>query len=176
MIKATDHLSGEVVDNAYFYLNRRNTDSMKDDFEEALRLFSQAEVGSTDLGSSLRLRIHWGLMAVEKELSCFRGFDKPKKLEHINKAQRHGIEAEKTVSRSSDASLSAQLSLEQYIIEGLKALLYSEIERDVDKSKKSKLKAMNGIDASLKKLREVDMESYNEVSKVAMEQRKKFSN
>lgn len=171
-----DTVSDEVVDNAYFYLNRRNPDSMKEDFKEALRLFSQAEVGSKDLGSSLRLSIYWGLMAVEKELSCCKGFEKTKKLEHIKEAQRYGIEAEKMLPRSSDASLCAQLSLEQHIIEGLKALLDFEIEKDVGKLKRSKMKAVKGIDASFKTLQEVDMRSYDEVSKVAMEQRKKFSN
>lgn len=175
LIVPTDTSSERVVDDAYFYLNRRNKSSMKEDFEAALEHFSQAEVGSTELDSSLRLRIYWGLMAVEKEMSCFRGFEKAEKIEHINKAQRYHIEAEKIVSRSSDASLSAQVSLEQRIIEGIKALLNSDIGRDVDKLKKLKLEAINGIDASLKTLREVDMESYNKVSKAAIEWRKKFS-
>ena len=142
MIKPTDNLSKKVVDGAYFYLNRRNKDSMRRDFEEALQLLKQAEVGSKDLDPSLRLRIHWGLMAVEKELSCCRRFEKAEKIEHINKAQTYGLEAEKTLSHSSDASLHAQISLEQHIIEGLKALLYYEIERDEDKLKRSKTKAM----------------------------------
>ena len=176
IIMLTDNLSDKTVDSAYFYLNRRNKDSMKEDFERALRLFLQAEGGPTDLDSSLRLRIHWGLMSVEKELSCFRGFEKAKKIEHIEEARRYSIEAEKMVSRSSDASLSAQVSLEQHIIEGLRALLDSETEKDVDKLKRSKLNAVNGIDASLRKLQEVDMESYNKVSELAMEQRKKFLN
>lgn len=175
MMKPTDNLSEKIVDDAYFHLNRRNKDSMKEDFEAALQLFLQAEVGSTDLGSSLRLRIHWGLMAVEKELSCCRSFDKAKKIEHIKEAYRYSKEAEKMVSRS-DASLRAQVLLEQHIIEGLKALLYAEIGTDLDTLKKSKMNAMKGIDASLKELREVDMESYKEVSELAMEQRKKFSN
>jgi hypothetical protein len=176
MIMLTSILSDKDVDEAYSYLNRRNKESMKADFEEARQRFLQAEVGSRDLGPSLRLRIHWGLMAAEKELSQCRGFEKVKKIEHINEAQRYGIEADKLVSRFSDASLRAQLSLEQHIIEGLKALLHFEIERDVENLKKSKWKAVNGIDASLEKLREVDVESHNEVFKLAMEQRKKFAN
>ncbi len=154
-------------------LNRRNKNTMKEDFEAALHLFLQVEDGSTDLDSPLRRRIYWGLMAVNEELSCLRGLGNVKKMEHINEAQRYSIEAKKTISPS-DASLRAQVSLEQHIIEGIKASLSYGTESDMDKVKELKWKAINGLDASLEKLREVDKESHDQVYERAMRWRKTF--
>ena len=137
--------------------------------EAALQILLKQEVKSKHLKSSLRRRVYWGLMAVEKELSCYKGFDTAEKMEHINEAQRYGIEVENIVSQSSDASLGAQLSLEQYIIYGKKALLEFKVTKDVDKLKSSKAEARSGIDTSLEKLYEVDRKSCDEVFKAAME-------
>lgn len=119
--------------------------------------------------------MYWGLMTVEKELSCYGGFETAEKMEHINKAQKYGIEVKNIVLQSSDASLDAQVSLEQHIIKGKKALLDFEVKKDVDKLKRLKSEAKAGIDASLGKLREVDRKSYDTVVKAVMEWCMKFS-
>lgn len=159
------------VDAAYALLKCRDITNL----EAALQILLKQETKSIHLRSSLRRHIYWGLMTVEKELSCYKGFETAEKMEHINKAQRYWIEVENIVSQSSDASLGAQVSLEGYIIEGKKALLDFKARKDVDKWKSSKSEAKDGIDTSLKKLYEVDRKSYDEVFKAAMEWRKKFS-
>ena len=143
--------------------------------EAALQILSKREVESKNLQPSLRQLIYWGLMAVEKELSCYKGFETADKIEHINKAQRYCIEVEKNVSQSSDASLGAQASLERYILKGRKAELDFRVTKDVDKLKRSQSEAVSGIDASLRKLQEVDPKSYDEFFKAAMVWRERFS-
>ena len=161
------------VDNAYaLFKNPRRT---RADLEAALRNLSMPDVELKYLESSLRRRIYWGLMTGEKELSCYKGLDTVKKMGHINKAQRYCTEVEEIVSQSGDASLDAQVSLERHIIEGKKALLDFKQTGDVDKLKRSKSKAKDGIDASLGKLQVVDPRSYDEVSEAAKVWRKKFS-
>lgn len=161
------------VDNAYALFE--NQSRTRADLEAALRILSMPGVELKYLESSLRRRIYWGLMTVEKELSCFEGLDTVKKMGHINKARRYCTEVEEIVSQFCDASLAAQVSLERHIIEGKKALLDFKLIGDVDKLKRSKSEAKNGIDASLGKLREVDPRSYDEVSEAAKVWRKKFS-
>ena len=161
------------MDNAYtLFKNSRRT---REDLEAALQILSIPEVNLKSLKSSLRRRVYWGLMTVKKELSCYKGFETVEKMVHINKAQRYCTEVENIVSQSYDASLDAQVSLERHIIEGKKALLDFKLVGDVDKLKRSKLEAKNGIDASLGKLQEVDPRSYDEVSEAAKVWRKKFS-
>ena len=143
--------------------------------EAALQILSELEVESIHLKSSLRRSIYWGRMTVEKELSCYKGLETPKKMEHINKAQKYCIEVEKIVSQSSDASLDAQVSLERHIIEGRKAQLDFKVTKDVDKLNRSKSEARDGIGTSLEKLRKLDPKSYNRVSKAAMRWRRNFS-
>ena len=142
--------------------------------EDVLRIFLRAELESRGLDSSLRRSMYWGLMTVEKELSCCR-CEMAEKMAHIDKAQEYSIEVAKIVSQSSDASLDAQLSLEQHIIKGKKALLDFRMKKDVNQLKISKSEAKGGIEASLGKLREVDPKSYNNVVDAAMEWHEKFS-
>lgn len=161
------------VDKAYDLLESspRNITNL----EAALQILSTLEVESMYLKPSLRRRIYWGLMAVEKELSCYKGIETTAKMEHIKEAQRYWIEVEIIVSQSSDASLSAQVSLERHMIEGRKAMLDFKVTNDVDKLTRSKLEARVGIDTSLEKLRKVDPKSYGEVFKGAMVWRENFS-
>ena len=177
MVMPTNLCSGNHVNNdldkAYAFLNapRRNIT----DLEAALQTFSISEVDPRYQQPSLRREIYWGLMAVEKELSGYDGYETPEKLEHIKKAQRHCIEVGKIVSQSSDASLHAQVLLEQHFIEGRKAILDFKVTKDKDKLKRSMLEAKSGIDISLGKLHEIDRKSYDENFKPAMWWREKFS-
>ena len=161
------------VDKAYELLESQPRSITN--LEAALQILSKREVESKDLRSSLRRLIYWGLMAVEKELGCYKGLETAEKMEHINKAQRYCIEVEKIVSQSSDASFEAQVSLERYILKGRKAVLDFRVIEDVDKLKRLKSEAKSGIDASLRKLHEVDPKSYDEVSEAAMWWRENFS-
>lgn len=161
------------LDNAYALF--QSPGKSRKNLEAALQILSKAEDELIYLDSSTRQRMYWGLMTVEKELSCDGGFGTAEKMEHINKAQKYWIEVKKIVLQSSDASLDAQVSLEQHIIEGKKALLDFKVKKDVDKLKRLKLEAKAGIDASLGKLQEVDPKSHDMVIKAAMEWRQKFS-
>lgn len=134
----------------------------------------KAELELIHLDSSLRRRMYWGLMTVEKELSCYEGFQRAEKTEHINQAQKYGVEVEKTV-KSSDASLRAQVSLELHIIKGRKASLDFEVNKDVNELQRLKSEAKDGIEVSLGKLQEVDPKSYGKVCKAAMKWHEKFS-
>ena len=147
----------------------------RENLEAALQILSKAEDQWVDLDSSTRQRMYWGLMTVEKELSCYGAFETAEKIEHINKAQEYGIEVKEIALQSSDASLDAQVSLEQHIIKGRKALLGFKVNKDVDRMKRLKSEAKAGIDASLGKLQEVDPKSYDMVIKAANEWRQKFS-
>ena len=153
------------LDKAYelFQRPRKSTTNL----EAALQVLLKAEDEMTHLDSSLRRRLYWGLMTVEKELSGSPRYDLAKKRGHINQAQKYIIEVEKIVRQFSDASLNAQVSLERHIILGRKALL------DPDVKLKSEAKA--GIDASLGKLKEVDPKSYEKVVGAAMEWHKQLS-
>ena len=153
------------LDKAYelFQRPRKSTTNL----EAALQVLLKAEDEMTHLDSSLRRRLYWGLMTVEKELSCSPRYDLAEKRRHINQAQKYIIEVEKLVRQFSDASLNAHASLERHIILGKKALL------DPDVKLKSEAKA--GIDASLGKLKEVDPKSYEKVVGAAMEWQKQLS-
>ena len=153
------------LDKAYELFQRPRKSTMN--LEAALQVLLKAEDEMTHLDSSLRRRLYWGLMTVEKELSGSPRYDLAKKRGHINQAQKYIIEVEKIVQQSSDASLNAHVSLERHIILGRKALL------DPDVKLKSEAKA--GIDASLGKLKEVDPKSYEKVVGAAMEWHKQLS-
>ena len=161
------------VDKAYELLESQPRSITN--LEAALRILLKREVESKDLQSSLRRLIYWGLMAVEKEMGCYKGLETAEMMEHVNKAQGYCIEVEKILLQSSDASFDAQVSLERYIIKGRKAVLDSRVTEDVDKLKRSKSEAKSGIDASLGKLQEVDPKSYDEFFKTAMWWRENFS-
>ena len=161
------------VDKAYALLQSppRSTANL----EAALQILLKAEVEKERLDSSLRRRIYWGLMAVEKELSGSPNFLAAKKREHINQAQQYLVEVRMIVRQSSNASLDAQVSLEQHIIDGRKAILDLSVRNDVEELKRSKSKAKAGIDASLRKLQEIDPKSYDNVVEAAKEWHEKFS-
>ena len=161
------------LDKAYIKFQRQSRS--RANLDAALQILLKAEDELIHLDSSLRLRMYWGLMTVEKELSCYGKFEMAEKREHINKAQKYVIEVEKIALQSSDASLDAQVSLERHIIEGRKAMLDFEGGKNVDKLKRLKSEAKGGIEASLRKLQEVDPKSYDEVVKAAMEWHEKFS-
>ena len=161
------------LDKAYelFQRPRKSTTNL----EAALQVLLKAEEEMIHLDFSLRRRMYWGLMTVEKELSGSPRYDLAKKRGHINEAQKYVVEVEKIVRQSSDdASLNAQVSLEWYIILGRKALLEFDVKSDGDKLKRLKSEAKAGIDASLEKLKEVDPKSYEKVVDAAMEWRKKL--
>ena len=161
------------MDKAWAYLTKPNRS--KEDLEAALRILSNPEIELNNLDSSLRQRIYWGLMAVEKELSCYIRFPTSEKMTHISKARTYWIEVERIVSQSPNPSLEAQVTLERHIIQGRKAQLDFKMTKDVHKWKKLKSEAIAGIDASLGRLHEVDRKSYDKVSEAAKEWRIKFS-
>ena len=177
MVMPTNICSGNHVNNdldkAYAFLNARCRNMT--DLEAALQIFATLEVDSIYLQPSLRREIYRGLMAVEKELSCYEGFETAEKLEHINEAQRHWIEVEIMVSQSSNASLDAQAWLEHHIIEGRKAILDFKVTKDENKLKRSMSGAKSGIEKSLGKLHKIDRKSYDKVVEGAMGWRDKFS-
>ena len=160
------------LDKAYTLFQRPR--KRRANLEAAQRILLKAELELINLDSSLRRRMYWGLMTVEKELSRYGGFETAEKTEHINQAQKYIVEVEKTVP-SSDASLRAQVSLELHIIKGIKAILDFEVNQDVNELKRLKAEAKRGIEASLGKLQEVDPKSYGKVCKAAMEWQEKFS-
>ena len=169
-----DPRTGEEIDRAYALLNRRKKDSMKEDLEVALSILSDAEVRSIGLDSSLLQRIYWGLLLVEKDLSCQRGLDKTKKIEHVEKAQGYGIEVERIVLGSSNTSLRAQLSLEQQILKGRKATLSSDRVANSDALIREKSDAIDGIDKAMEDLRVVDPVSFKKASGAALKWRETF--
>lgn len=160
------------LDTAYALF--QSSSKRKANLEAAQRILLEAELELIHLDSSLRRRMYWGLMTVEKELSCYEGFETAEKTEHINQAHKYIVEVEKSVP-SSDASLRAQVSLELHIIIGRKASLDFEVNKDVNELKRLKSEAKGGIEASLGKLREVDPKSYGKVRKAAMEWHESFS-
>ena len=160
------------LDKAYelFQRPRKSTTNL----EAALQVLLKAESEMIHLDSSLRRRMYWGLMTVEKELSGSARFDLAKKRGHINEAQKYIIEVQKIVGQSSDTSLNAQVSLDWYIILGRKALLDFDVRSDGEELKRLKSEAKAGIDASLEELKEVDPKSYEKVVDAAIEYRNKL--
>ena len=142
--------------------------------KDAREILLKAEAEKIDMNVSLRRRINWALMTVEKDLSCYK-YETVERMRHIERAQGYGIKVEKEASQSCDVSLIAQVRLELYIIEGLKALLEFEGDKDADKLDRLKSKAKGGIVASLERLQEVDRRSYDKVSAAAVEWCKIFS-
>ena len=114
----------------------RDPDKSGANLKSAREKFLKVEAKKIYLDSSLLRRKYWGLMTVEKELSCYGKLETTAKIEHINNAQRYCVKAEKIVLQSCDASLCAQISLERHIIEGRKALLYFKVDKDMDKKNK----------------------------------------
>lgn len=113
-------------------------------------------------------------MAVEKTLSCYNHFDPTEKIEHIRKAQKYNTRVGNIVSRTSHASLRAQVSLEQQILEGRRAKLEFDRGRDVGKVTTRTLEAMKGIDTALLELQAVDPVTFKNVVKAALAWRDKF--
>lgn len=114
-LRSGEHVKDD-LDKAYTLFQRPR--KRRANLETAQRILLKAELELIHLDSSLRRRMYWGLMTVEKELSRYSGFETAEKTEHINQAQKYIVEVEKTVP-SSDASLRAQVSLELHIIKGI---------------------------------------------------------
>ena len=162
---------GEAVDKAYSLLNGRKKGNMKEDLEEALMILLDVEGSPISLDSSLLHRIYWGLLLVEKGLSCQSGLDKMKKIEHVEQAQRY---SERIILQSSDTSLRAQLSLEQQILKGRKATLISGSGTNGDVLARLRSEAVDGMDKAMEELRVVDPASFNKVCGAAFKWRTTF--
>ena len=161
------------IDKAYELF--QHSSKSQASLEVALQILLKTEAELIYLDTSLHRRMYWGLMAVEMELSCHPRLSTDVKIAHINKAQQYVIALEKIVIQSSsDASIIAQVSLQQHIIGGRKAVLDFEVQKDVDQLTRLKSEAMCGIDVSLATLREVDLKIYGKVFKDTMEWRDKF--
>jgi len=87
---------------------------------------------SVYLDSSLRQRVYWDLMVVEKELASYKGFENVVKIEHVKKALEYKIKVSEIVSSSSDTGLQVQVRVEQSIIKVRKATL--EIRQGVGRN------------------------------------------
>ena len=162
-LKTSDLPAGRESDNVYDLLNNRSQETMRKDLETALIILVQAESKTADLDASLIERIYWGLMTVEKRLSCDRNLDMNKRVERIEKAQVYIAKVETIVLRTSNNSLRAQASLEQNILKGREARLKTNMGIDVDESKRVMADALQGMDNELEKLKKIDRLSFDEV-------------
>jgi len=163
------------VDNAYSLLHRRDKKDMKKDLETARQALLKALDGSKMLDSALLELIYWGLMVAEKELSCYKDFEVQEKIRHVEMAQRYGSEVAKLVSQSFDAGLRVQVTLEQYILMGRKAILQFRQGGDMDKARRLKLDAVNGIESALEELQVLDHARFEENVEAALDWQDKFN-
>lgn len=107
---------------------------------------------SSDYSSSLLLRIHWGLMVAEKELSCCRSVQVTEQIKHVESAERYSIEAAKAASELPETGVLVQVTLEQYILQGRRAMLRFREGADMDEMDGLKKDAVRGIDRALEGL------------------------
>ena len=154
-----DQRADKAVEDAYTLLDRRG----KNDLEAARQEFSKMSLPPTVLDSYHLLKVNWGLMVAEKELSCYRHFDIQGKLSHIKEAERYCEAAAKAEKQSPNASVRVHVELEHYIIKGRRALLEFERGEDTDEVCKLKQNAVNGLNQALKKMEVIDQDKFKKV-------------
>ena len=158
-----DQRAEKIADDAYTLLNKRG----KEDLEAARQEFLRVLQPPTVLDSSLRLKVNWGLMVAEKELSCYKDFDIEKKLNHIKEAGRYCEAAAKAEEESPNASVRVHVKLEHYIIKGRRALLEFERGADTDKVCRLKRDVVMRINQALGEMEVIDPGKFNKVRRSA---------
>ena len=146
---------------------------MIDDLVKAQQILTQLR--REELEQSHLQKMLWGFILVEKELSCYRDFDLPEKIRHLEKAERYMSELDEHVPRDPETGLRVHIKLEQEIIKGRKALLDFRGGADMDNVRQRNSEAVKGIERALKKLRKVDRDRFKKVEKYALEERDKLS-
>lgn len=162
------------MDSAYTKFDHRIKGSRLADLEDARKLFLDVEAELSQLevfDSFLHRTIQWGLMVVEKELSCWRHFDLPTRMGHINEAEAYCAKIMRTVSQCEDARDPVQVKIEYYILKGLKARLKFEQGADKDQFDIVKRDVVVGFDTALKQLKTMDEVRFKAVFKNNIEWR-----
>lgn len=165
------------MDHAYILLERRDENSMKEDLESARQSLLQVRADMSQpaiLDSSLLLRVNWGLMIAGKELSCCTDLGGQEKIMHIKEAERYSVEVADAVSRSSNVGARVQVTLEQYIFRGMRALLEFQEGANMDNVGGLKKDAVKGINGALKELKKIDPVKFNENAELASYWREHF--
>lgn len=144
---------------------------MKKDLDEARGLLMQALGQSAIPDSHFLHRVYWGLMTVEKELSCYTSFDVEVKISYINEAERWRL---KLASQPLDTGPRIHMELERYIIQGRKASLELRREPSSVEASRSKSDAIEGIDRTLEELKEKDPTRYDKNEKLARKWQARF--
>ena len=136
------------------------------DLKVYLKTFLEAQAESTRLevsNSSLHLRIQYGLMVTQKELSSYKLFDLPTRIEHIRGAKRACDEASRHMSQHFDATNVVHLKLEYYVIKGMKARLEFRQGADKDQIDRKKKTIVDEINKWLKEFERLDEARFKDV-------------
>ncbi len=155
------------MDCAYALFDRQNKTNRKADLDAILRTFLDAQAELTQLevvDSSLQSRIQWGLMVTEKELSLYSSFDLAKRMEHIEKAERHWNQISRSLSQHSRTANAVQLELEYQIIQGMKTKLRFRQGADKSQTESEKGTVVDAIDKLLGELNVIDEVRLEEVA------------
>ena len=170
LITPTDFSPGRVGDKvvraeALIFKERdKNGKIMQKDLNEAQELLMQALDQSTLLDPRLVHRVYFGLMIVEKEISCRTSFGVEEKISHIKKAKDWGS---KLLVEDLETGRRIHVKLELYIIQGRQAVLELRQEPESEAAHRSKKDAIEGIDRMLDELKQKDRTRYEENEKLA---------
>ncbi|KAK4694509.1 hypothetical protein P7C71_g3093, partial [Lecanoromycetidae sp. Uapishka_2] len=159
------------VDEAYILLNQHNSETMEVDLKAAGKILAQVREKREVLDTNLFRRIYFGLMIVEKELSCFKGSDLVQRIGHVSQAESYNFELSKQATFT--VGDRHQLRLEEQILMGIKARLQRKHEGDDSRAQEKE--AIRGIDIAMKELETGNNEMYRDYVKYMAFWRHKFS-
>ena len=169
-MRVTDFLNGragEKIDRAEALIQKQDQRTMKKDLEEAKKLLEKALKQSGALNSDSLIRVYWGLMIVEKKLSCDRSITEVK-LSHIKEAE---IWKSKILSQNLDTDTQNAVTLEEHIIRGRKARLELKLRPESVEARRAKDDAIREIDGILEELKEKNLNKYNDTVKYVQQWR-----
>ena len=156
------------MDHAMSLIKKRNKPTMRSDLEKARELLIQAHGRATVHDSTLLTGVYWGLMIVEKELSCYTHSSVEEKIVHIKNAEGW---SDKIAAQQLDAGRHTHIELEKYIIRGRKASLELSKQPDSEEARNSKKAAIEGIERKLGELEVKDLPRFNKHEELARQWR-----
>ena len=118
---------------------------------------------STPLEDTLRQRIYWDLMIVEKELGCHKGSTVPSRLKHVDKAEEYVDELAQIALHPNNVGVQLQVNLERSILKGIKASLELRQGADEHESSRKLEDALKDLHETITELETGHPERYRDI-------------